>query len=153
MTNERYQKIPMLPIHQESTHHELKVEGELPRELDGLYVRNGPNHMGEISPRHHYFSGHGMVHGVRLREGKALWYRNRVVRGGDVAPVMNEKDIGGPILHGIDASPNTNVVTFGHTMYATIEAGASMVEMDEYLSSIRRSTLNGALEFGFTGHH
>ncbi|MEM6724352.1 MAG: carotenoid oxygenase family protein [Bacteroidota bacterium] len=153
MTNEHYQKIPMLPIHQESTHYELKVEGKIPEELDGLYVRNGPNHMDEITPHHHYFSGHGMVHGVRLRDGKALWYRNRVVRGGDISKVLKEEDIGGPISHNIDASPNTNVVMFGDRMYATIEAGANLVELDAYLNSVRRSDLNGALQFGFTGHH
>ena len=33
--------------------------------------------------RQHWFSGTGMVHGVRLREGRAEWHRNRFVRDAD----------------------------------------------------------------------
>ena len=33
---------------------------------------------------YHWFTGTGMVHGVRLRDGKAEWYRNRFVRDDDV---------------------------------------------------------------------
>ena len=44
------------------------VEGALPPELTGRYLRNGPNPLpGEPSP--HWFIGHGMVHGIRLRDG------------------------------------------------------------------------------------
>src|SRR5258705_285475 len=48
-----------------------------PAELDGWYLRNGPN------PRQataHWFTGDGMIHGVRIEGGRAAWYRNRWVR-------------------------------------------------------------------------
>ena len=153
MTNIRYQRVPLTPINSESTHVSLDVDGEIPPDLDGLYVRNGPNQIGEVPPNLHYFSGHGMVHGVRLKDGKALWYRNRIVRTGSAPKVLGQSDPGGPITHNMDASPNTNVVIFDGRMYATIEAGASMVEIDQGLETITRSNLNGALEYGFTGHH
>ena len=35
-------------------------------------------------PTYHWFTGDGMVHGVRLRDGRAEWYRNRWVRGDEV---------------------------------------------------------------------
>ncbi|MEM9986238.1 MAG: carotenoid oxygenase family protein, partial [Bacteroidota bacterium] len=151
--NKRYQKVPLSPIHQESTHLNLKVHGEIPPHLNGLYIRNGPNHMDEIGPHHHYFAGHGMVHGVKLSNGKALWYRNRVIRTGDVPELLNEPDPGGPISHGIDFSPNTNVVLFADRLYATMEAGSNIVELGPHLETVTRSTLNGVLEYGFTGHH
>ncbi|MEM9888509.1 MAG: carotenoid oxygenase family protein [Bacteroidota bacterium] len=151
--NKHYDKVPLSPIKQEFTHLDLKVDGEIPPILNGLYVRNGPNHIDHVHPHHHYFSGHGMVHGVRMREGKALWYRNRVVKTGDVPKVMNVEDPGGPISHNIDASPNTNVVLFAGKLYASIEAGANLVELDPYLETVTRSTLNGVLEYGYTGHH
>lgn len=151
--NQHYQKVPLMPIQKESTHLQLKVDGKIPDVLNGLYVRNGPNQIGEIGPHHHYFSGHGMVHGVRLMQGKALWYRNRVIRAGDVAEVLGEKDPGGPISHNIDASPNTNVVLFANKLYASIEAGPNLVELGPHLETIARSDLNGILKYGYTGHH
>ena len=56
---------------------DLAVEGAIPAELNGWYLRNGPN------PREasgHWCTGDGMVHGVRLENGRAAWYRNRWVR-------------------------------------------------------------------------
>ena len=41
--------------------------------------RTGP------APGYHWFTGTGMVHGVRLRDGRAEWYRNRCVRSDRVA--------------------------------------------------------------------
>ena len=151
--NERYQRVPLMPIQTESTHFELRVDGQIPESLNGLYVRNGPNHIREVTPHHHYFSGHGMVHGVRLKEGKALWYRNRIIRAGNVAEVLGEQDPGGPIAHEIDASPNTNVVLFANKLYASIEAGPNLVELGPHLETIARSDLNGILQYGYTGHH
>ncbi|MEN0060648.1 MAG: carotenoid oxygenase family protein [Myxococcota bacterium] len=151
--NQRYQRIPLTPIDRESTHTALEVEGQIPPELDGMYVRNGPNQLGETPPNLHYFSGHGMVHGVRLAEGHAHWYRSRAVRAANVSMLLGQPDVGGPVNHGMDASPNTNVVMFGSTLYASMEAGPSLVELDSELASVRRSNLDGALPFGFTGHH
>jgi carotenoid cleavage dioxygenase-like enzyme len=37
--------------------HELEVEGELPKDLNGLLLRNGPNPAGEVPAGHHWFVG------------------------------------------------------------------------------------------------
>ena len=69
------------PVTEEVTAVDLEVTGTLPAELDGRYVRNGPNPRNETDPAtYHWFTGDGMVHGVRLRDGRAEWYRNRWVR-------------------------------------------------------------------------
>jgi carotenoid cleavage dioxygenase len=65
------------PVDDELTQTDLPVEGAIPAELNGWYLRNGPN------PRQataHWFVGDGMIHGVRLEDGRAKWYRNRWVR-------------------------------------------------------------------------
>ena len=65
------------PVTDELTAFDLPVGGAIPPELNGWYLRNGPN------PRQatgHWFTGDGMVHGVRLENGRAAWYRNRWVR-------------------------------------------------------------------------
>ena len=66
------------PVKDEVTAADLPVQGTVPRELRGLYVRNGPNPKTGQSP--HWFMGDGMLHGVELRDGRAARYRNRWVR-------------------------------------------------------------------------
>ena len=69
------------PIQQEYTVTDLPVTGTIPAHLDGRYLRNGPNPAAEVDPdTYNWFTGDGMVHGVRLRDGRAEWYRNRWVR-------------------------------------------------------------------------
>jgi len=151
--NHRYQSVPFAPVPMEKTHTSFEIDGEIPTELNGLYVRNGPNPAGKIGNRAHYFSGDGMVHGIYLQEGSVRWYRNRFVRAGDVPKILGESDPGGPVTSNLDVSPNTNIVKFGDTLFATIEAGPSLVEISAELETVRRSDLNGVLDKGFTGHH
>ena len=66
------------PVTDELTAIDLPVTGHIPTELDGTFVRNGPNPVDGTSS--HWFLGNGMVHGVRLQDGRASWYRNRYVR-------------------------------------------------------------------------
>ena len=70
-----------VPLEAELDTNELAVTGTVPAGLEGMFVRNGPNPIGEIDPElYHWFLGDGMVHGVRLRNGKAEWHRNRFVQ-------------------------------------------------------------------------
>ena len=63
------------PVEETSTT-ELKITGELPRELSGLFLRNGPNPKEPINhDNYHPFFGDGMIHGIRVEDGKALWYQ------------------------------------------------------------------------------
>src|SRR5262245_51866962 len=66
------------PVTAEQTAFDLPVNGVVPQALRGLYVRNGPNPKTGQSP--HWFFGDGMLHGVELRDGRGVWYRNRWVR-------------------------------------------------------------------------
>ena len=68
------------PVTQEVEAFDLTVTGELPAALTGLYARNGSN--ARQADNGHWFLGDGMLHGVRLDEGQASWYRNRWVRTG-----------------------------------------------------------------------
>nr|WQF66837.1 carotenoid cleavage dioxygenase CCD4.1 [Verbascum giganteum] len=49
------------------------VKGSLPSSLDGIYIRNGPNP--PIIPRgpYHLFDGDGMLHSIRISQGKATF--------------------------------------------------------------------------------
>ena len=58
---------------------DLEVIGEIPKDLNGVYLRNGHNQIHAPIGKYHPFDGDGMVHGMHLAGGKAT-YRNRFVR-------------------------------------------------------------------------
>ncbi len=64
------------PVHEEIEADAIQVIGEIPDDLNGLYVRNGPNPRFEPQGRYHWFDGDGMLHAIHLRNGTAT-YRNR----------------------------------------------------------------------------
>jgi carotenoid cleavage dioxygenase-like enzyme len=66
------------PVFDELTVADLPVTGAIPKALSGRFFRNGSNPKSGTSP--HWFLGNGMLHGVRLENGRAVWYRNRYVR-------------------------------------------------------------------------
>lgn len=55
------------------------VEGEIPLDIDGVYLRNTENALHEPIGRYHPFDGDGMLHQISFQGGKAS-YRNRWVR-------------------------------------------------------------------------
>ncbi|MDH2427952.1 carotenoid oxygenase family protein [Sphaerisporangium sp. TRM90804] len=67
------------PVHEQITAENLKVIGEIPRDLNGVYLRNGPNPRHPVRGRYHWFDGDGMVHAVHFENGRAR-YRNRYVQ-------------------------------------------------------------------------
>src|SRR5690606_6724188 len=55
------------PMEEEMTLEELRVEGKIPAALSGRYLRNGPNPALPPDPAsYHWFTGAGMVHGIRI---------------------------------------------------------------------------------------
>jgi carotenoid cleavage dioxygenase-like enzyme len=69
------------PVHSEDDFEDLEVVGEVPKDLNGLYVRNGPNAFHPPDWRYHAYDGDGMLHAVRFRQGR-VGYRNRWIRTG-----------------------------------------------------------------------
>lgn len=90
---------------------DLPVTGTIPDYLDGRYVRNGPNPITPPDP-YHCFKGTGMVHGVRLGDGRAQWYRNRLIRSSDVCQALGEPTRPTDVDVELDFAPNTHVI--GH---------------------------------------
>jgi carotenoid cleavage dioxygenase len=151
MTN-RYLEGHFAPLHEEYTLTDLKVTGRIPDYLDGRYLRNGPNPVGEINPeRHNWFVGDGMVHGIRIRDGQAQWYRNRWVRSPHTAKALGER----PPLRHFGPSPigaNTNVIGHAGKTIALIEAGVATYELTDELDTIGVCDFDGTLTHGYTGH-
>lgn len=70
------------PVSVETTARDMPVIGQIPRDLHGSYVRNGPNPAAEPTGMHHWFDGDGMLHAIYFENGKAE-YRNRFVGSPD----------------------------------------------------------------------
>lgn len=140
------------PVREEITAVDLPVLGSIPAELDGRYVRNGPNPVGDGDPAtYHWFTGDGMVHGIRLRDGRAEWYRNRWVRSTAVSQTLGEDPAPGERHGGFDTA-NTNVIGLAGRTYALVEAGARPVELSAELATVCHSDFGGTLPHGFTAH-
>src|SRR6184192_1931888 len=92
------------PVSEERADEGLEVIGELPPDLDGVYLRNGPNTQFPPEGRYHWFDGDGMVHAVRFAGGRAS-YANRWIRtdGFD-----RERAAGSPLWSGVIESPAAN---------------------------------------------
>ncbi|MEV6524472.1 carotenoid oxygenase family protein [Longispora sp. NPDC051575] len=136
------------PVVDEVTAHGLTVRGTLPPELSGRYFRNGHNPLPGVVPPH-WFKGSGMVHGLRLSDGRAEWYRNRWVR----TPALD----GVPYI-GADGVPNlassgaaTNVIGHGGRILALQEANLPF-ELTPELDTVGVHDFGGRLRTAMTAH-
>jgi carotenoid cleavage dioxygenase-like enzyme len=89
------------PIHDELALENLPVIGEMPADLNGLYVRNGPNPYFQPDWRYHAFDGDGMLHAIHFDRGQVS-YRNRWVR---TAALEEEVAAGHALWKGIKEPP------------------------------------------------
>jgi carotenoid cleavage dioxygenase len=130
---------------------ELAVTGQIPAGFDGRYMRIGPNPAGAPDPeRYHWFTGDGMVHGLAIADGKALWYRNRWIRSEAVAKARGVEVAPGR-RHSFD-TVNTNVVGIGGRIWALVEAGGYPVELSEDMETQASNPFDGTLAGAFSAH-
>ena len=65
------------PIEKDIMHHiapEMILQGTIPTEINGVFLRNGPNPLYVPSHgRHHWFDGDGRIHGFRIKDGQAYY--------------------------------------------------------------------------------
>jgi carotenoid cleavage dioxygenase len=150
-TANRYLTGNYAPVTEEVTAFDLQVIGELPADLDGRYLRNGPNPIRQPDPAtHHWFIGDGMVHGLRLRDGKAQWYRNRFIPtpnvtrpgGGDVMANMGDLTCG---------TGNTHVMRHQDRILC-LEEGHWPWQIDDELNTLGFENFGGALTTSMTAH-
>ena len=112
---------------------DIPVEGEIPKELNGAYYRNGPNP--QFAPRgnYHWFDGDGMIHGFFFENGRCD-YRNRWVRterfegerqaGHALFGGLTDMTSGDPAAEGLSGNTaNTNIVWHAGRLLALWEAG------------------------------
>lgn len=143
------------PLHEEYTlalESDFEIRGKVPKDLNGVLYRNGPNPAYEPGANHHWFLGDGMVHAFSFNRG-AVTYRNRYVRtptleierragrnlffDGGIHPLAQLSLIGGNMVsliaglarHGnadvytkLISKANTAILTFRENVYALVES-------------------------------
>lgn len=140
------------PVDREHTLLDLKVTGELPADLDGILLRDGPNPLGPIGKKHHWFVGDGMLHGIELAGGRALGYRNRWVRTRHVAELLGlaaaKVSPHAPALQGSGA---VNVIAHAGRILALGEVGLPYA-ISPALDTLEQYDFGGALRSAMTAH-
>lgn len=97
---------PYTPVITEVMAFDLEcVSGEVPQDLYGAYMRQGPNPLFKPPGLYHWFDGDGMVHAVYFRDGRASyirkWIQTRglredIARGRAATPgIMGPFDVSG----------------------------------------------------------
>ena len=150
------------PLQMECDVNDLVIEGEIPKELNGSFYRNGPNP--QYAPRGHYhwFGGDGMVHAFHIEDGQ-VDYRNRWVRtvkwhkeraaGRSLFSAFNPMD-NDPSVAGLetDGVANTNIIWHGGKLLA-LEEGHAPFELDPHtLESVGPHSYGGKLKGPMTAH-
>ncbi|MGW5338791.1 carotenoid oxygenase family protein [Rhodococcus pyridinivorans] len=155
------------PQREEVDVRELEVHGELPADLHGSYLRNGPNP--RFDPIGHYvypIDGDGMVHRVQIAGGTAR-YTNRFVRTPQVVAEEKagralwagitdpyfppEEEVGPDLANTMRELPDINIVRHGGRLMAMAEA-APPYTLGSDLETLGRETFDGTLPVGLTAH-
>jgi carotenoid cleavage dioxygenase len=134
-SNHPYLTGPWTPLHEETDVAELRViEGAIPADIDGIYLRNTENQVHQPLGRHHPFDGDAMIHQVNISGGKAS-YRNRFVRthcfeaeqiagrslwGGLMDPWGTSVRPGFGAHGGLKDTGSTDIIVHAGTAYATL---------------------------------
>jgi carotenoid cleavage dioxygenase-like enzyme len=89
------------PQHVEYDAWDLEVEGRIPDDLHGVYLRNTENPLHPPIERYHPFDGDGMLHSLAFEAGTAR-YANRFVR---TAGLLEELEAGKSLWAGLAELP------------------------------------------------
>lgn len=155
------------PVYDELTVTDLPVRGAIPRDLRGVYMRNGPNAAYPPLSYTYPFDGDGMIHAVYFEDGKAS-YRNRfvvtsglkverragrAVYGGIMRPVRPDA-----ALVGTDGDPgpfknlaNTSVIRHAGRYLALWEGGLPY-EITRQLETVGSYDFSGKVPDAMTAH-
>ena len=150
------------PIRMECDIDDVVVRGELPKDLDITYYRNGPDPQFPPQGDHHWFAGDGMLHMFHVGNGRVR-YRNRWVRTGKwkaerregrslvnpFNPLQNDRAAQGMEDNGV---ANTSIVWHGGKLLALEEVHAPFEIDPDTLDSIGAWRFDDRLAGPMTAH-
>lgn len=142
----------------------LRVEGQLPPELQGTLYRNGPGRFSVGGERYrHWFDGDGAIAAVRMGHGRAFGacrmvqtrgYREeqragRRLYGGYDSPLV--RPFYEAILGNVKNAGNTAVMAWDGRVFALCEAGRPIEIADHDLATLGETDL-GVVSRAFSAH-
>ncbi|MEO7403349.1 MAG: carotenoid oxygenase family protein, partial [Burkholderiales bacterium] len=149
------------PIDDERVVDQLEVIGEVPADLNGMHVRNGPNRRFESEGRYHWFDGDGMLHQVHFDRGHVS-YRNRWVM---TDPLREELAAGRALWRGVKEPPrkdrpdmplkntsNTDVKFHAGKLVSMWYLGGTVYESDPYTLETTGKLGGGTLPLPISAH-
>ena len=155
------------PVMEENVAAITEVIGKIPKDLNGHFLRIGPNPVYVADPAsYHIFDGDGMIHAVQFEDGQAT-YRNRFV---DTEGLRKERAKGTWIWKGMAGmadfakgvpmpeegpmknTANTAMVYHNNTLYALMEAAPPHKITLPDLGTEGEETFGGKLKHPFTAH-
>ena len=155
------------PVTEERDDEDIAVIGEVPEDLQGTFLRVGPNPVHLFSEAaYHTFDGDGMIHAIRF-DGGRTHYRNRWVRN---QGFLLEQERGDWVYKGMNsildptparipegAPPNKNLANtafavHNNTLYALHEPSQPTVISLPGLDTVGPTDFDGKLTHPFTAH-
>ncbi|MEP1386117.1 MAG: carotenoid oxygenase family protein [Paraglaciecola sp.] len=116
---------------------ELRIEGALPKDLQGQFVRNGPAKHERANERYqHWFEGDGMLHKFTIEDNK-IKHTGKFIRtpkfieeeqaqrflySGPDSTLINAKEVSSPNVINV---ANTNVIPVNDELWALWEGGSA----------------------------
>lgn len=150
------------PVSSEFRADDLPVLGELPSDLSGMYVMNGPNQRYKPNFRYHYYDGDGMLHALTLKDGKASYACRWIETRAFLAESEQETNIwpglAGPYdfslpYHPIKDNANTDVIFYNGKLLALwYMAGVPYVIDPATLSTDGPEDFGGKLKHTLSAH-
>ena len=136
------------PVFHEVEIDSLPVTGEIPLDIEGMYLRNGPNPMFKPSIYNYPLEGDGMLHGFYFHQGKVS-YRNRWIKTRGLIYEMFE---GKQLEEFKFKNPaNTNIIDHAGKILALYEIGLPY-EVTPELETVGEWDFEGELEQSMTAH-
>jgi carotenoid cleavage dioxygenase-like enzyme len=141
---------------------DLEVEGELPKDLYGAYVMNGPSQRFEPVNKYHYYDGDAMLRAIYFRDGKASfrqrWIRNEAFVVEEMAQRSIWPGIAGPYNFKLPGSPikdvsNTDVIFYAGKLLSLWHMAGKPYAIDPLTLETRgKETFGGALRHTLSAH-
>ncbi|SVE03652.1 uncharacterized protein METZ01_LOCUS456506, partial [marine metagenome] len=151
------------PVTTEVTADDLMVEhGEIPEDLYGMYVVNGPSQRFKPQTKYHYYDGDGMLNAIRFKDGKASytskWVRTSEFQEEERAGRNIWPGLCGPFNPELPHSPikdnsNTDIIFYARRLLSLWYLAGTLYRIDPiFLETLGSETFNGALDHDLSAH-
>ena len=151
------------PVTEEVAEDGLVVEsGEIPEDLNGLYVVNGPCQRYKPKSKYHFYDGDGMLHAIYFKDGRAN-YRSKWVRSYEfLAEEKNGENVWPGLCGAFDNSlphspikdsSNTDIIYYAGKLLSLWYLAGTPYNIDPLtLDTNGPETFNGKLDHNLSAH-